>query len=84
MKFPLASTVQIAGYVAKNQRSGKRYPLVLMLEPERVRAELDVLVQLHEAGDDLFDPLEDERLAAADRDDRGRALFARVDALLDR
>src|SRR6266568_3437944 len=33
MKFPLASTVQIAGYVAKNQRSGKRYPLVLMLEP---------------------------------------------------
>src|SRR5437588_3005305 len=35
MKFPLASTVQIAGYVAKNQRSGKRYPLVLMLEPTR-------------------------------------------------
>src|ERR1043166_1434308 len=33
MKFPLGSTVQIAGYVAKNQRSGKRYPLVLMLEP---------------------------------------------------
>jgi hopanoid biosynthesis associated radical SAM protein HpnH len=33
MKFPLASTVQIAGYVAKNQRSGQRYPLVLMLEP---------------------------------------------------
>src|SRR5437764_10561769 len=33
MKFPLASTVQIAGYVARNQRSGKRYPLVLMLEP---------------------------------------------------
>src|SRR5204863_1142298 len=33
MKFPLASTVQLAGYVAKNQRSGKRYPLVLMLEP---------------------------------------------------
>src|SRR6186997_1837150 len=33
MKFPLASTVQIAGYVAKNQRKGERYPLVLMLEP---------------------------------------------------
>jgi hopanoid biosynthesis associated radical SAM protein HpnH len=33
MKFPLASTVQIAGYVAKKQRSGERYPLVLMLEP---------------------------------------------------
>src|SRR5204862_4402964 len=68
----------------------KREPLIrledvkVLLEPERVRAELDVLVQLHEAGDDLFDPLEDERLAAADRDDRGRALFASVDALLDR
>src|SRR5207248_8728231 len=37
MKFPLASTVQIAGYVAKNQRSGKRYPLVLMLEPTLAR-----------------------------------------------
>src|SRR5206468_12045658 len=52
--------------------------------PQRLHAQLDVLVQLHEAGDDLFDPLEDERLAAADRDHRGRALFARVDALLDR
>jgi MoaA/NifB/PqqE/SkfB family radical SAM enzyme len=33
MKFPLTSTVQIGKYVAKNQRIGKRYPLVLMLEP---------------------------------------------------
>ena len=55
-----------------------------LLEPQRVGAELDVLVQLHEARDDVLDPLEDERLAAADRDHRGRALHARVDALLDR
>jgi hopanoid biosynthesis associated radical SAM protein HpnH len=33
MKFPLASTVQIASYVAQQQRKGERYPLVLMLEP---------------------------------------------------
>ena len=33
MKFPLASTVQIAKYVAQQQRKGERYPLVLMLEP---------------------------------------------------
>src|SRR6185312_8841077 len=34
--------------------------------------------------DDLLDPLVDERLAAADRDDGSRALHARVDALVDR
>src|SRR6476646_7763174 len=33
MKFPLAPTVQIAKYVAQQQRKGERYPLVLMLEP---------------------------------------------------
>jgi hypothetical protein len=33
MKFPLGSTVQIARYVAQQQRKGERYPLVLMLEP---------------------------------------------------
>jgi hopanoid biosynthesis associated radical SAM protein HpnH len=33
MKFPLAPTVQIARYVAQQQRRGERYPLVLMLEP---------------------------------------------------
>ena len=33
MKFPLRSTVQIGSYVAKQNRSGERYPLVLMLEP---------------------------------------------------
>src|SRR5213079_499411 len=33
MKFPLAPTVQIARYVAQQQRKGERYPLVLMLEP---------------------------------------------------
>src|SRR4029079_18384065 len=50
-----------------------------LLQPERVRAELDRLVQLEEADDHVLDALEDERLAAADRDDRGRALLARVD-----
>ena len=43
-----------------------------------------VLLLLDHPGDDLLDPLVDERLAAADRDDRRRALQARVDALLDR
>jgi hopanoid biosynthesis associated radical SAM protein HpnH len=33
MKFPLRSTVQIGSYVAKQNRTGERYPLVLMLEP---------------------------------------------------
>src|SRR3954463_3250219 len=33
MKFPLAPTVQIAKYVAQQQRKHERYPLVLMLEP---------------------------------------------------
>src|SRR2546425_12878577 len=33
MKLPLRSTVQIGSYVASQQRKGKRYPLVLMLEP---------------------------------------------------
>src|SRR6185437_10200089 len=34
--------------------------------------------------DNVFDPLVDERLAAADRHDRRRALETGVDALLDR
>ena len=53
-------------------------------EPQRVRAELDVPLHLEEAGDDLLDSLEDERLAAADGDDGRRALDGRVQALLDR
>src|SRR5204862_3128987 len=48
------------------------------------RAEVDVLAELEHALHDLFDALVDERLAAADRDDRRRALHAGVDALLDR
>src|SRR5581483_84600 len=51
---------------------------------ERVRAEVDVLPQLEHPGDDVLDPLVDQGLAAADRDDRRRALHARVDALVDR
>ena len=57
--------------------------LEVLLEPERVRAEVDVLPELEHARDDVLDPLVDERLAAADRDDRRRALHAGVDALLD-
>ena len=53
-------------------------------EPERVRAELDVPLHLEEACDDLLDALEDQRLAAADGDDRRRALLGGVQALLDR
>jgi len=33
MKFPLRSTAQIGRYVMQQQRTGERYPLVLMLEP---------------------------------------------------
>ena len=33
MKFPLRSTIQIGSYVAKQKRTGARFPLVLMLEP---------------------------------------------------
>src|SRR6185312_3556620 len=51
---------------------------------QRVRAEVDVLAELEHPADDVLDPLVDERLPAADRDDRRRALRARVDALLDR
>ena len=45
---------------------------------------LDGLLVLTHPRDDLFDALVDERLAAADRDNRRRALHTRVDALLDR
>ena len=54
-----------------------------LLEAQRVRAELDVLLHLEEAGHDVLDPLVDQRLAAADRDDGRRALRAGVEALLD-
>ena len=59
-------------------------PVEALLETQRVRAQLDRLVVGDHPGRDFFDPLVDERLAAADRDDRRRALHARVDALLDR
>ena len=58
-------------------------PVEDLLEAQRVRAELDGLVVRDHRGRDFFDPLVDERLAAADRDDRRGALHARVDALLD-
>src|SRR5829696_126298 len=52
-------------------------------EPQRVRAELDVPLHLEEAADDVLDALEDQRLAAADGDDRSRALDRRLEAFLD-
>jgi hypothetical protein len=55
-----------------------------LLEAQRIRAQLDGLLHLEEAGDHVLDALVDERLAAADRDHRGRALHRRVDALVDR
>src|SRR5439155_3741356 len=53
-----------------------------LLETQRVRAEVDVLAELEHAGDDILDPLVDERFASADRDDRRRALDACVDAFV--
>src|SRR5206468_979932 len=52
-------------------------------QAQRVRAQLDRLPHLEHRGRDLVDPLVDERLAAADRDDRRGALEPGVDALLD-
>jgi hypothetical protein len=46
----------------------------LLLEQERVRAEIDELLALHELLDDLADLLVEERLTAGDRD-HGRAAF---------
>ena len=58
-------------------------PVEALLEPKRVGAQLDRLAHLDHPGGDLFDPLEDERLAAADRDDGGGALQPGIEALLD-
>src|SRR5207249_1872537 len=54
----------------------------VLLEPKRVRAEIDVLAELQHALDDILDPLVDEGLAAADRDHGRGALRPGVDALL--
>ena len=59
-------------------------PVEALLEAQRVRAQLDRLAHLDHPRGDLLDALEDERLAAADRDDRRRALQPGVEALLDR
>src|SRR5205085_6957320 len=59
-------------------------PVEALLQAERVRAQLDGLVVLEHSGDDVLDALVDERLPAANRDDRRGALDSSVDALLDR
>jgi len=55
----------------------------VLLEAQRVRAEIDVLTEVEHAGHHVLDALVDERLASADRDHRGGALCTCVDALLD-
>src|SRR3954452_1573803 len=52
-------------------------------EAKRVRTKLDVPLHLEKAADNVLDALEDERLAAADGDDRSRALDRRLEAFLD-
>jgi hypothetical protein len=56
----------------------------VLLELQRVRAEVDVLAELEHPGDDVLDALVDERFAAADRHDGCGTLHAGVDALLNR
>ena len=68
----------------ERQPVGRLEDLEELLELQRVRAEVDVLAELEHPGDDVLDPLVDERLAAADRDHGRRALHAGVDALLHR
>ncbi len=58
-------------------------PVEALLEAQGIRAQLDGLAHLDHPGGDLFDALEDEWLATADRDDRRRALEPGVEALLD-
>src|SRR5205807_6935737 len=53
-------------------------------EQDRVRAEVDELLALHEARDDLVDLRVHQWLAAGDRDDRRSALFGGIPALLRR
>ncbi len=62
-----------------------RFELIdLLLEQQRVGAQEDELLALHEFFDDLRHLIVDQRLAAGDRDHRCAALFDRGDALLDR
>src|SRR5437870_12478011 len=57
------------------------YVVVLMVAT-CVLPEADVLAELEHARKDVLDPLVHERFAAADRDDRRRALYACVDAFV--
>src|SRR6266436_1984354 len=63
---------------------GRLEPVEALLEAQRVRAQLDRLAHLDHPVRNLFDPLIDERLAAADGDDGRGALQAGVEALLHR
>ena len=54
----------------------------LLLQQERVRAQIDELAPRDDAGGDLLDLLVQQRLAAGDRHDRGAAFVDGVEALL--
>src|SRR3546814_17089707 len=56
----------------------------LLLQQQRVGAEVDEALALHQLGDDLRHLLVDQRLAAGDRDDRRAALLHRLDAFGNR
>ena len=56
----------------------------LLLEQQRVGAEIDVALARDQRGDDLVDLLVHQRLSAGDRHHRCLAFLDRVDALLHR
>ena len=57
--------------------------LELLLQQQRVRAQVDELLALDQLGRDHVDLGVDQRLAAGDRDHRRAALLDRADRLLD-
>ena len=56
----------------------------LLLEHHGVGADVNVLLPLDQLGDQLFDPLVDQRFAAANADHRGAALVGRGQAVFHR
>ena len=56
----------------------------LLLEQQRVGAEIDEFLALDDAFDDLLDLAMEEGFAAGDRDDGRAALIDRFEALLER
>ena len=74
-----------AVHVHRPREVGARLEVLeLLLEQERVRAQVDELLALDQLGGDHVDLGVDQRLAAGDRDHRRAALLDRSDRLLDR